>query len=111
MWKFTMLAALLAMMGCKPSETAPAVPAPAANAIPAWQKRSEELAGLIKTGMTEQEVTKAAGEANRTKTIVSSGIALVVWEYDLGEHNYFKVRFDKDSRVASAKFESATLVQ
>jgi hypothetical protein len=107
--RFIFLSALL-LAGCsKPTTTAP-VP-PAAAAVPAWQKRSEKLSAAIKVGMSEEEVTKAAGEPSRSKTLITGGDTLVAWEYDLGESNRFKVRFDKNGRVASAQFESAVPIQ
>ncbi|MEI6085232.1 MAG: hypothetical protein WCS70_13155 [Verrucomicrobiota bacterium] len=103
MLKRFILASALLLIGCsKPEAPVPGV----VQAVAAWEKRSAELSAAIKPGMTEDEVTKVAGNASRTKTLMTGGDALVMWEYDLGENNRFKVRFDKNGRVASARLES-----
>lgn len=89
--------------GCKKTES-PATSAPSALTKEPWQIKRDELGAAVKVGMSEDEVVKAIGEPHHSKSIVA-GTAVVAWEYDLSGGRYFKVRFDKNRRVASAGFE------
>jgi len=113
MLKRFILATALLLVGCKKPDAEPspaplvATPAP----VSAWKKQLDEMSAAIKVGMTEEEVVKVVGEPNRTKTLVDGGNAMVRWEYDLGASDHFIIRFDKSSRVASARLANAVQVQ
>ena len=78
------------------------------DAVPArepWQIKRDHLKEIVKIGMTEDQVTKAAGDPDRT---VSHGgpSTSATWQYRLGEDNWFDVRFDKSNRVAVAESDA-----
>ena len=94
-------------IGCgKPkATTAPGVNHATNGAAPValdpWELRANELVAAIKTGMTEDEVVKVAGDPKMVKTAIglhSGG----TWQYELGDGNWLTVQFDKSNRVDTA---------
>ena len=67
--------------------------------------RAKELTDVIKIGMTEDEVFKAAGDPKMVRTSFG-GQTAAVWQYELGGGNWFNVQFNKSNRVDSAGVEN-----
>jgi hypothetical protein len=74
-----------------------------------WEIELEHLQSVIKVGMTEAEVVKAAGEPHHVRSIVGV-VQRVTWEYSLPSEKRFIVRFDDKGRVAGAELFSPTKV-
>ena len=70
-----------------------------------WELRAKELTDVIKIGMTEDEVFKAAGDPKMVRTSFG-GQTAAVWQYELGGGNWFNVQFNKSNRVESAGIEN-----
>ncbi|MCG3148145.1 MAG: hypothetical protein PCFJNLEI_01587 [Verrucomicrobiae bacterium] len=106
-----MLISLLLLCGCR-EPVAPLPPvAPAPASVSAAQTRLDELTAAIKVGMTEDEVVRAVGEASRTKSRISGAITTVAWEYDLGDGRRYRIWFDRENRVTSARLDSPMIDQ
>ena len=106
------LAGTLLVVGCeKPKKTAVAVhrdelPPPLTSA----QQRLNQLIGVVKPGLTEEEVIHVAGEPKTVQT-TPRGKTAALWQYDLGDGKLFVVRFDKSNRVASADLNNTGRAQ
>lgn len=102
-----MLAGSVFGVGCgKPKEVAAPVVDHATNqaapvALEPWELRAKELFAAIKTGMSEDEVVKVAGDPKMVKTAfgVHTG---GTWQYELGDGNWLTIQFDKSNRVDTA---------
>ena len=70
-----------------------------------WEVRAKELKGIIKDGMSEDEVFTAAGDPKMVRTSFGDNTA-ATWQYELGAGNWFNVQFNKSNRVDSAGLES-----
>jgi hypothetical protein len=92
--------------GCgEPPKPPPPEPPPKKQ----WQIEMEHLQSVIKVGMTEAEVLKAAGEPQRVRSVVGM-VRRVIWEYSLPSEKSFIVRFDDKGKVAGCELVSAVKV-
>jgi hypothetical protein len=96
---------LLLACGCGEPVKPPAPP-PEPPKRKQWEIELEQLQSVIKVGMTQAEVRKAAGEPQYVRSIV--GVATrVTWEYSLPSQKRFIVNFDSKGRVEEAGLAGA----
>ena len=107
--RIVLVAGLLMFSGCQrhapPSQPPPTTPVPPSVAVPAWQKRGDELAAKVRPGMTMKEVRKSLGEPTKSATVIGSG-DYSVWIYELQPGFYLKVYFDRADRATGAKLDA-----
>ena len=108
----TSLATCLILCGCGKQQSAPTngkespqqtsekekTPPPINALVQSWESERDRLDGLVKVGMTEDEVTKLIGEPKRSRSIVGV-TTLVTWEYNLSQNRQYRVRFDGRGKV------------
>jgi hypothetical protein len=108
--KVLLLGIALLSGGCGQSETKPAVPAPVQSAAPRepWEIQRDKLMADVKVGMTEQDVTRVAGDPARA---YGEADRPTTWEYDLPDKRHLSVVFDKSNQVARVEMKTAVPIQ
>jgi hypothetical protein len=102
------LFALLLVCGCG-NPIKPPEPPPEPPKRKQWEIELEQLQSVIKVGMTQAEVRKAAGEPQYVRSIVGM-VSRVTWEYSLPSEKRFIVNFDEKGRVAEVELFGAKKV-
>ncbi len=103
------LVALLLACGCgEPAKSSPS-PEPPPAPKKQWEIELEHLQSVIKVGMTETEVVKAAGEPNHVRSVVGM-VSRVTWEYSLPSEKRLIVRFDGKGKVVGVELDGFTKV-
>jgi len=96
------LFALLLACGCGEPVKPPAPP-PEPPKRKQWEIELERLQSVIKVGMTQAEVKKAAGEPQFVRSMVTR----MTWEYSLPSEKRFLVNFDSKGKVEEAGLAGA----